>query len=231
MEEIKSDIINGKRYFLFISLYITLGTLLSMFFAWQLHVFFIVWIGIFIFWICPVLFQNQFRKGFTQNASFNFSDDTLQVEISNRITDELERTDKINYGDVDCFRAIDSSKDDSSFLRINLRNGDSFVYTILGQRKLKTKTNITDVVFKCFNNYNDLREGKDDKISLLPNLFATKTGYNLIVCLSILLLVSLVFQITYLPKSIPATLFTGLSFYLIILAQRKKDIEQSKKMR
>lgn len=231
MEEVKSVIINGKKYFLFISLYITLDILLSIFFAWQLHVFFIVWIGIFIFWICPVVFQNQFGKGFTQDASFNFSDDTLQVKISNRITDELERIDKINYGDVDCFRAIDSSKDDSLFLRINLRNGDSFVYTILRQRKLKTKINITDVVFRYFNNYNELREGKDDKITLLPNLFATKTGYNLIACLSILLLVSLVFQIIYLPKSIPATLFTGLSFYLIILAQKKKDIEQSKKMR
>lgn len=231
MEDVKSVIINGKKYFLFISLYLTLGTILSTFLACQLHFIFIVWIGIFIFWICPLLFQNQFRKSFTKNASFNFSDDTLQVEILKRGTDDLERTDQINYRDIDCFRAIDSSKDDSSFLRIDLRNGDSFMYTILGQRKLKTKINITDVVFKYFNNYNVLREDKDDKIRLLPNLFATKTGYNLIVCLSILLLVSLVFQIIYLPKSIPASLFTGLAFYLIIHAQRKKDFEQNEKMR
>ena len=202
-----------------------------MLFAWMMHLFFIVWIEIFIFWICPLLFQNQFRKSFIKNANFCFSDEVLNIEILDRETDELERVDKIHYCDVECFRAIDSSKDDSSFLKIIFKNGDYFAYTILGQRKLKTTINITDMVFRYFDSYNDLQEDKDYRITILPNLFATKLGHNLIIWLSILLLVALIFQIIYLPKSIPASLLIGLSFYFIILGQRKKDIEQSKKIR
>jgi 1,4-dihydroxy-2-naphthoate octaprenyltransferase len=87
------------------------------------------------------------------------------------------------------------------------------------------------MVFKYINNYNDALDNKNDKIVLIPNLFATKAGRNLILGLSILLFICLVVQIIYVPKSIPALLFTGISFYLIILAQRKKDIELKKKLR
>lgn len=231
MEKIKSVIINGKWYFNFLILYVGLGLSLSMVIGINLHYPIVGWCGLFIFFGCPALFQKQFRRGFTKKVNFNFSDDALEVETLNRITNELEKFDKINYRDIECFKAIDSSKDDSAFLRINLKNGASFVYTLLDQGNPKAgNINITDVVFKNFKNYNDLQENINAKITYKPNLFATKTGFNLIVCLTVLLVSSLIFQIIYLPKSIPVNFFMGLLLYIIIISQRKSDLEQSKRL-
>jgi len=91
------------------------------------------------------------------------------------------------------------------------------------------QTQISDVIFKYFNQYNS-RVEEENKIKLLPNLFATPIGRVLIICVAVLLLISLIMQIVYKPKTIPATVFVSFAFFIIILAQRKRDVEQKKRM-
>src|ERR1700760_396908 len=108
MLQLKTTIINGKSFFLFISAYLILGTLLTMWVAWKLHFFAIVWAGIFIFWVCPFLFQRLFRANFTRSVILSFSENLLIIGVVNKKSNNLEETREIKFSDIQSFRAIDS---------------------------------------------------------------------------------------------------------------------------
>ena len=226
MQKIECAVIDGKKYFAFVLSYIIIGTLLSTAIAWKSHHFFFVWIGLVIFWVFPGIFQKQFQKPFSTQAAFNFSPGNLQVQLfsSRQAGKEYE----IAFSDIASFRAIESFKDDSAYLKLFLRDGSSFKYNLIGQNK---KENVVELIFAYFNDYNNSKPGDQHKITLRPSLFSTQTGKVFIVGLSILLLICLAVQIIYLPKSIPASGLTGLVFYVIILQQRRKDIQLNKRMK
>jgi len=95
-----------------------LGTAISMWLAWLLHLFVIVWIGLAVFWVFPLLFQRYYRKRFTRKAVLSFFDDLFQIEIFDKENNQPEKTEKFNYNEIQSFRVFDSSKDDSSSLKI-----------------------------------------------------------------------------------------------------------------
>jgi uncharacterized membrane protein len=68
-------------------------------------------------------------------------------------------------------------------------------------------------------------------ITLTPNLFASKAGQYYIIGLTVLMIVAIIIQLIYNPKTILFSLLIGVFFYLRIIGQRKKDIEQYEKMK
>lgn len=189
--------------------------------------FFFVWIGIVIFWAFPVILQKQFQKPFSRQAVFEFSADNLQVQIfsHNQSEDKYE----IAFSEIVSFRALESFKDDSAYLKIFLRDGRSFRYNLSGQSSVG-KENVVASIFTYFKDYNNSMPVDQHKITLQPSLFSRQQGKIFIWGLSILLLVSLAIQLVYLPKSIPASMLTGLVFYIIILQQRNRDIQLNKRL-
>jgi hypothetical protein len=227
MEEsqtIYTSIINAKRFFISMLLVIGIGTCLTIIIAIKLHSIIVIPIGIFIFWICPtLLFQKKFRNSFTRKATVKFSSDYFSVEIFNRKTEELEHTDNNRLSEIKSFKAINSTKDDSSFLKINFKNGNKAAYTFLGQGKNDSNTDITNLVVNYIHSYNST-QSESEKITLAPNLFASKAGTFYIAGLTILLIIALSLQLIYKPKTIPFTLFAGIFLYIQIIAQRKRDV-------
>ena len=130
----------------------------------------------------------------------------------------------IQFDEIYAFRIIDSLKDDSSFLKFNLRNGESISHTFIAQANPNTQKDISDSLFDSINKYNSNKE-EFDKIMIMPNLFATKIGKNLVYLLTILLVVIIIWQVSVSPKTILISIFSGLVLYIIILAQQKRDVE------
>jgi hypothetical protein len=229
MESIQTKVINVKKYALFLALYMILGTGITMWLVFTFRIVMIIWIGVIITFFAPLLFQRQFRKRYSRQAILSFFDDYLCIEILDPLNNQPVKKDEFTYSDIGSFRVFDSSKDDSSSLKIMLRNGMRYAYTFIEQDTGKLKVHITDQIFKYFNQYNSLAE-EEKRIRMLPNLFATSLGRVLILCVSILLLGSIIMQIIHIPKTLPATFLVTLSFFFIILAQRKRDIEIKKRM-
>jgi hypothetical protein len=156
MEEVQTiytSIIKAKRFFIFMLIGISAGTFLTIIVAMRLNSVIIIPIGIFIFWICPtLLFQKNLRKFFTKKATIKFSKEYFSVEIFNRKTEESEYIANNNFSEIISFRAINSTKDDSSFLKINFKNGNKIAYTFLEQHKIGSTTDVTELLI----NYNVL---------------------------------------------------------------------------
>ncbi|GEM_PF-1959562 len=228
MEKVDCVTIEGKKYILFISIYMSLGALVLLFIAIKLRVLIILVIWVIIFFSAPLFFESQFRKKFVNNASLSFTDKLLEIEIFNRYSDEIEKSDTILYSDVKQFKTVDSTKNDFSSLKIFLKNGESYSYVFTGQNTIKNDQCITDIVFKYFNKYNDLQVDKNNKIQLKPNLFATRTGKVLIFMLTVLLLFDIGYQLLYTTITIKPALILGVSLYFVILLQMRRDIQQRK---
>ena len=224
-QKIDTRIINAKSFFIFMLICMGTGTFLTMLIAMTFRHFAIIIIGIFIFSICPTLiFQKKLRKLFTRRAEVIFCKGSFTVKFYNRKTDELERKDENIFDEIKSFKAINSTKDDSSFLKLVFKNEKSVVYTFLEQQSDGDKmTNIIELVnirIRAFN----AEESESFKIALSPNLFASKAGTYYIAVLTALLTIVFTLQIVYKPKTIPITLFAGAFLYLQIIAQRKRDV-------
>lgn len=223
LQIVDTHVIDAKKSLIFIIVYVFGGTLLTIISAVKFHSLLLSLILLFIFWLCPFLFKKQFRKFFTRKATVKFSSDYFSVEIFNRKTEELEHTDNNRFGEIESFKAINSTKDDSSFLKINFKNGNKAAYTFLGQGKRDSKTDITNLVVNYIHSYNSA-QSESKKITLAPNLFASKAGTFYIAGLTVLLIIALSLQLIYKPKTIPFTLFAGIFLYIQIIAQRKRDV-------
>jgi hypothetical protein len=227
MEEtntINTSVLSAKGFFIAMLLVIGIGTCLTIVISIKLHNIILIPVGIFIFWICPtLLFQKKFRNYFTRKATVKFSPEYFSVEIFNRKTNELETIDNNNFSEIKSFKAINSAKDDSSFLKINFKNENKVSYTFLGQGKADRTTDITKLFVNYIHSFNNIQTGSE-KITLAPNLFASKAGTFYIAALTILLIIALSLQIIYKPKTIPFTLFAGIFLYIQIIAQRKRDV-------
>lgn len=228
MEKVDCVTIEGKKYNLFVSLYLILGFSVFLFIAIKLREITILIIWIFILFSIPLFFEKQFRKKFINNTFLSFTDTLLKIEIFNRDSEEVEKTDTILFSDIKQFKTVDSTKNDFSTLKIILKNEKSYYYVFTGQNTYKNDQCITDIIFKYFNIYNDSLNDKGEKIQLKPNLFATRTGKILIVGLTVLLITDIVYQLFYTNITIKPTLILGVSLYLVILLQMRRDIQQKK---
>jgi len=229
MDPIDTVIINSQKYALFILLYLILGTALTMYLYWMSREISILFVGFAIFWVCPGVFQKFFRQKFTRKVIIVFSGDSFSIGHLSKETDEIEKKDENRYEEIKSFRALNSSKDDSSFLRVNFRNWNTAKYSFLGQGEGVGQVDITEKVFDGVISYN-ASHNEADRIVLMPNFFATKAGKYSIIILTTLLIAAIVVQIIFKPQTIPFSLFGGFVLYLLIIAQRKKDVEQLKKM-
>lgn len=215
---------NRKGFTILIILWIFGGTLLTLFLAIQLHQVYIILIGISISFGAPFVFKTQFRKHFSKKAQLIFYDDYFLVELFNIKTGALESERNVHYNELKFYKTYDAVKNDFSSLKLIFLSGEKITYLFSGQTDDDNQTNVTSMVRNKIRSYN-LSKASEYKIKLAPNLFATKAGLYSIIVLTILLVVAIILQILYKPKTIPLSLIVGLSMYLQIWFQRKKDLK------
>lgn len=232
MEPTKStsaQIIRAGAYTGVIAVFIIAGVILTGWLTWVLRMLYLPFLGLAIFFLLPFIFQKQFRSRFVTSAVLKFFPDGFTVELTNPRTGALVRKDENRYNAIKAFKALNSAKDDSSFLKLLFAEGDTVSYTFVGQVDGDTKNNIVDIVSQDIRAYNE-QQDQLSRITYLPPLFASKFGLYAILVLTLLLIAAVVVENIYKPRAIPFTLMPGALLLFVILLQRKRDLDLYKKM-
>lgn len=224
---IESYTINSKKYTLFIIIYLFGGTGLVLLLGLILNSPTSGVIGYIIIMLSPFILKKQFRKKFIKKATLKFDKERLLIKQFNVETNASEGMVVYGFNEIDSYKIFSSTKNDLSKLTLKSIDGRKIKYTFINQKHDCSENDIAFVIRRCIREYN-MEKGEDGKISLIPNLFATKAGQFYIVVLTVLLGVAIIMQLIYKPKTIPFSLFAALAFYLQILVQRKKDIAETK---
>ena len=220
IQELNTHIINARRYMTLIILILITGTLLTIILAKVSQIFIV---GIFIFWIGPFFIQKRLKKPFFRKVCLDFYTDKISIKVFKRGDENLDDELEIFYSQIKAFKTINSSRDDTSFLKIVTKTGRVVKYTFVDQSNEGKSTDVTDVVKKYIRKFNS-EHLPQDKIALLPSFFATKSGSIYIGILTLALIVVIIVQIIYKPGSIPFSIFAGLALTMQIIFQRKKDL-------
>ena len=118
---------------------------------------------------------------------------------------------------------------DSIFIKIRFLGRSTVKYTIPGKNDGAGENEVAAVLAKYIHEYNE-KQDSEHKIKFVPPLLASRTALYYLVALIALLVFGIIWQLIYRPHSlfvyalIPAALFL-----LLVIFQRKKDIELSRK--
>jgi hypothetical protein len=89
----------------------------------------IMWVGIPVFFITPLLFRNQIVKIFTKKATVSFSNDFFSIDLFNIRTGDLEKECQYNFNEIETYKIAESTKDDGCYSKLNFINGTKADYT------------------------------------------------------------------------------------------------------
>jgi len=228
-KEIQTVVIQLKPYVIFLWTYIVGGVALSLLGGLALHSLPLLFIGLVVFMLVPGIFSSQFRGGFSKNARLQFFPDRLVIELRNKDTDAVERTNVFPFTEIASFRTGDSAKDDSSFISLRLSDGRKFNYSFLGQRRGDRSDDVTPNLEEHIRAYNHSTDRKL-AIAYMPSMLASQGGKNLLTGLTVVIAVCVIIQVIVKPKTIPISIISGSVLYLLILVQRKSDIAKFRAM-
>ena len=229
VKTIDTFIFFSMKAFLWVVLSSMAGTFLSIMLVIKFEFPQIVgWIGFFIFFICPIIFNTQIRKIFTRRAIVRFNDNSFSIEILNFKNGDFEKRNEYLFKEIAFYKALRSGKVDSSVLKLSFINKrKQEVYTFLKQEE---NNNIINTFYAFIKSYNDL-QCEDLKITIRPSLFASRMGTYFIILITVVQFLAILLQIIYNPKAIPFSLIIGIAIYIQIYNQRKNDIEEYNKMK
>jgi hypothetical protein len=182
--------------------------------------------GILFFFILPLIFISQRIKLFTKTAIIELNNELVKFEILNGKMLTIEEQHEYRYRDIKSYQMGESEK--SSYLKLVLNNGKEVKYSFFEQTD--NQENVLKNIQTFFASYN---EGKsiNEKITILPNFYATAAGRYIIIGLAVLIAIAVLLQVVYKPSTIPYSLLTGLILYFRIKAQQKRDIELYEKFK
>ena len=227
--KIYSEVINVARYGLFIAAYIVLTTCLVGIISLGFGIPNFSLIGIPIAWLAPLLFEKKAKKMFSRKSIISLFNDYFSVELHDRKTESKEARE-FRYDEIKSYKVWDSAKDDSTFLKLALKNGGKVSYTFWGQKEGDDENSIVVNLHRCIKSYNETRD-EGSKITYAPTFFASKLGTYLFVGLTLFLVSTLIIEYIYKPKAVLVTLGSSAFLYLIILMQWKKDRDQYREMK
>ncbi len=228
-KEIVTVVIKLKNYVIFLWSYILVGVGVSLWCGLGLHSMHLMFVGLGVSVLAPALLSSHLRGGFTKKARLQFFPERLVIELINKDTDAVERTNEFPLADIVSFRTGDSLKDDSSFISLQLNDGRKFNYSFLEQRKGERGDDVTPSLEEYIRAYNH-RSGVDHTIGYMPSMLASQSGKNLLTGLTVVVGVCVIIQLIVKPITIPISMFLGLTLYLMIFVQRKMDLAKFKAM-
>jgi len=227
---VRTTVINARYFASFLVVFIFAGVLLTGFLTLKLRMPYLPFIGVAIVFSAPMVFEKKFRSRFIKNALLEFFPDHFTVELTHPRTGAILRKDENDLNRITSFKALDSVKNDSSFLKLRFADGRSVSYTFLGQGQGDEKDDIIEIVGQYIHAYNE-RQDELGKITYMPPLFASKGGLYMIWGLTFLLAGAVLVELIYKPKAILYTLLPGICPYLVLVLQRKRDMDRYERMK
>jgi hypothetical protein len=219
-------VVNTKRFLLILSLIITFGSTLTILVDTKYQNIIIALVGVFIFWLGPtVIFAKQFRNLFIRPITVKFEASSFSIKIFNKDL-KLTREENIKYKNIRFFKAINSAKDDITFLKIKFKDGKRVAYSFSEDNE--EDSTVSSLIIKHIQEYNKTQNA-NDRVKYAPPFFASKSGFYYIVGLIIIFGVAIILQILFAPVSLPFTFFASIILFLQIMAQRKRDLKDAEK--
>lgn len=225
METIKIQIINGNKYRLFLMLYLITGISVILFLEFQIfHNFIFPAVSILVLYFAPLAFEKSFQRRFVNNANFSFSEEKINIQVFDRLTNSLEKEYDAPYNQMLSFKVKDSSRDNTtSFLTLKMKNQQKYSFRIINQKEIQITKIVTDSVLSYNNSVS-----KEAKISLIPNFLATKAGLITVIILTILNGGLLILGLVFFDSKLLISLLSSIAIYLGIVFQRKDDLRKLK---
>jgi hypothetical protein len=134
-KEIETILIQAKKYNTFLWPFMFGGVGLTIFFGGQLRSAPLMFIGLAIFVVAPLVLNRLVRSFFIKRVRLQFFPDRLIIEVVNDDTDVLERTDEYAFADMVNYRTGDSVKTNSSYFSMRLGDGRKVSYTFWPPRE------------------------------------------------------------------------------------------------
>ncbi len=226
LTKIETSLLETNRLFLFVGgviIFILTGLSGAIFLSTQLGFSLtIIVIGVVIFFICPLLFINQKMNVFSKKAIIELTNEYFKISIINKKTEGLEKEYVYRYSDIKSFQMAQSEFNDSSYLKLILKNREKAKFSFFKQ--LNDEHNVLKNIKSFFALYNE-NKNLDERITLLPNFYATKAGGYSVIGLGAFICIAIVLQLIYKPQTIPFSLLTGIFLYLRIKNLQKSDKE------
>lgn len=220
-DRISAYILNNQKGFLIFTLFFSLGVpaVLGWIFYITGSISFLI-IGSFLFLVTYLVFEKKFRKPFSYKAQIIL--DRYSISIVSFNSEEVMNAD---FNDIKQFRTITYTQNDFTQLHLVLGNNKKMKFVFWGQENVED--NLSNRIINLFRDlvleYNRGRN-PNEKISVLPDFWATKKSLYLL--WSIVIILSSI--VIYFSFDIPLVLFSFLLIALIYIgfdAQRKIALE------
>jgi len=158
-KELETVIIDGPRYSLFLWPFMFGGSMLSLVVAVRAHIPMVLWIGLGVFFVIPMVLNAWVRSFFTWKARLQFSPDRLVIQFINQKTDVVERTDEIAFDDVVNYRCLPAYKNNSFVFYLVLSDGLKVRYVFWPTRKLGLNVDVLGTLRSYIDDYNKRAPG------------------------------------------------------------------------
>jgi len=217
-KEIDTLVLPMGKYYLIIFGVIVFSLSLTAFFVFlglkYPNIFWIMLICILLSVIIPALFVRLKINLIANQATINFSEESIEIKTSGTLND------RFNYSDIQYFSVSKYDVDHASIVKIILRNRVKRKYIFF--RQFENAENVLNNMLRSFTTYN-VSKAESEAIQIAPSFFLTKSGRAFIAMTGLTILAAIIIQIIYKPKTIPASFFVVLGGYLQVKGIQMKD--------
>lgn len=172
--------------------------------------------------IAPAIFIRLKINLVAKKATIHFSEEFIEIETPDTLND------RVLYSDIKYFSVSKIDVDNASRIKFILGNGAKRRYIFF--RQFDNDQNILNNVLLYFSSYN-IGKIQEEKIQVLPSFYVTKQGKLIVGIIGFIILVVIIIQIIYKPKTIPASLIFVLVIYIQIKRIQMNDSKILKKFR
>ncbi len=172
------------------------------------------------FILIPFVFNKSIKKYFSKTIKISFKNEGIVIEIFDFETDNLEKSTCFNYSEIrHC--TLNAKQDNYSIMTLILRNKKNVTYTFYDE---EDRMNTSEVFYKKLLAHSS-KQQDEKKITLKPNILATKRGASWLKGAVLIMVVLIIVQIIYSPKTIPYSLLITILLLLRLFLRRKEELD------
>ena len=209
-KEINTLVLPTGKYWLIVFFIMLISLSLAALFVFlgiKYHMVWVMIICILLSVLVPALFVRLKINLIAKQAIIHFSEEFFEIKTSGSLDN------RFNYADIQYFSVSKYGVDHYSTLKFNLKNGITRRYSFF--RQYDNDENTLDNIFFYFSSYN-IGKKQEERIQISPSFFLTKPGKIFVTVTGFIILVAIIIQVIYKPKTIPVSLLAVLGSYIQI---------------
>ena len=224
-KEIDTLVLPTGKYYLIVFRVIVISLSIAAFFIFlglKYHMLWVMIIGPLLSTIVLGIFVRLKINLIAKKATIYFSEEFIEIKTSGTLND------RFNYSDIKYFSVSKIDVDKASKIKFILRNEIKRRYIFF--RQFDNDENVLNNVLLYFSSYN-IGKMQEEKIQILPSFFLTKPGRLFVAVTACSILIAIIIQVVYKPKTIPASLIAVLGAYLQVKTIQINDRKILRKFR